>query len=330
MSTDEKEKSSSEAIANAKHAIKKIFAEIELNGDSYKRYPELEKGKEIDVENYLCSVCGLEDGPRNDILFCDKAGCNRVYHQKCLDPPILSINSLDDEDDWFCPICDCIEDCLEMVNEAFETSFIDWRQVFPEVDTAQNDVDFEESDDEEDGSYAPSSDDDSASVESESVDSRSAASEASNDDDNMSTIEEEEVHHLLRETGGGEVDHRIRRRSKPEVIDVFSQLETPQDLVSQYVAKSIKGYLLRGQVISYSPDPSISSANGQMCSYESNVPLGWDGAWTVQYEYEKNPCQVRFQQLKNALELYLEYSKKIQAQDESKMRHSNVSRQYLF
>ena len=327
VSTEEMEKSSSVTIANAKNFIKKVFEEIESNGDSYKRYPELEKGIEIDVEKYLCSVCGLEDAPRNDILFCDKAGCNRAYHQKCLDPPILSLASLEDDDDWFCPICDCIEDCLEMVNEAFETSYTQWKHIFPEIESSQSYMTLEGSDDEEDESYAPSVDDDSVNVFAHnrgSDDSSSEASENSSNDENLSAVDEEELHYLLRESGGGEVDQRIRRRSKPELVDVLSQFDAPSNLVSHHVAKSIKGYLLRGQVIGYTPLNPDSSSTTQPTSSDPDVPPGWDGVWTIQYEYERNPCQVTFPQLKTALELCREYNKKIQTQDESKKRNLDV------
>ena len=334
MSTEEMERSSSETIANAKNVIKKVFAEIESNGDSYKRYPELEQGTEIDVENYRCSVCGLEDAPRNDILFCDKAGCNRVYHQKCVDPPIVSLNTLVEDDDWFCPICDCIDDCLEMVNDAFETSHTNWTQIFPEIEGNRSDQNWEGSDGEEDESYAPSIVEDKENYDSmddisRSVDSFSEAS-ADGNEDNLSTIDQEELNHLLLEKGGGDTDHRLRRRSKPEIVDVMSQFEAPHDIVSQHVAKSIKGYLLRGQVIGYTPSDPDSSAilAFDKSPLDSGLALGWDGLWTVQYEYEKNPCQVSFGQLKNALELYLEYDRKVQMSDESQKRQLHVHHHY--
>jgi hypothetical protein len=38
----------------------------------------------------MCSKCGNPDSYGNDILFCDREGCFRAYHQMCLDPPIVS------------------------------------------------------------------------------------------------------------------------------------------------------------------------------------------------------------------------------------------------
>lgn len=47
----------------------------------------------IDVQDIYCSVCGLdtEDDSENDIVLCDRVGCNKAYHLLCLDPPMQSL-----------------------------------------------------------------------------------------------------------------------------------------------------------------------------------------------------------------------------------------------
>lgn len=43
---------------------------------------------------------------------------------------------LDDNDpdaDWFCWQCECIDDCLGMVNEQSETDTRAWEDLFPEL-----------------------------------------------------------------------------------------------------------------------------------------------------------------------------------------------------
>ena len=326
--------SSRDAVRNAKLMIKKIFSEIEANGEVYTRYPELEVGQEIDVENYHCSVCGLEDAPNNDILFCDKAGCNRLYHQRCLEPPVLSIG--DEDEDWFCPICDCIEDCLEMVNEAFETSYADWRQVFPEMnrDEVANAV---EDEDDEDDSYTPSvetgSQDDSSRDKLSDAGDEDYQTDSDQSDGSSGGIDEEEVQLLMQETEHSDLDRRLRRRAKVEEIDVFEQYKSPQDLMDVHVAKSIKGYLLRGKIIEYTnSDVEAHSLvlNSSELSGRAVPPSGWEGMWTVQFEYEKDTRRLNYEELRNALRLFVEFDKKISTIDESRKLHQLRAKNDVF
>ena len=50
-----------------------------------------------DKHDYECSVC--EEG--GDLLMCDGESCPRVYHLKCLEPPLAKVP----EGDWYCPEC---------------------------------------------------------------------------------------------------------------------------------------------------------------------------------------------------------------------------------
>ncbi|CAM9829766.1 unnamed protein product, partial [Discosporangium mesarthrocarpum] len=45
--------------------------------------------------------------------------CLRAFHQECLSPPIKA-DSFPEEEDWFCWQCECLRDCLEMLDEEFQ------------------------------------------------------------------------------------------------------------------------------------------------------------------------------------------------------------------
>ena len=161
-----------ERIFKAKQAIVSTLRAIASENCDHIRWPQLEEGDEndmIDVQDILCSKCNLEEEEDNDILLCDRAGCLRAYHQKCLDPP-LDVANIDPDQDWFCWQCECLDDCLDTISERLETEYWKWEDVFPEVnqsleealkqqnsDTINNLV---LSDDEEDDDYDPSDEDD--------------------------------------------------------------------------------------------------------------------------------------------------------------------------
>lgn len=62
----------------------------------------------------------------------------RAYHQNCLSPPIKPEAFPGEEEDWFCWQCECLADCLEMLEEEFHVgspyvringTLRDWRVV---------------------------------------------------------------------------------------------------------------------------------------------------------------------------------------------------------
>lgn len=62
---------------------------------------EGEESSSEEEDDELCAVCQNGDSePPNEILFCDN--CDRAFHQKCCDPPVLEVP----EDDWLCKDCD--------------------------------------------------------------------------------------------------------------------------------------------------------------------------------------------------------------------------------
>jgi len=90
----------------------------------------------VDVEEVGCSICRvLESTDDNDILLCDRTGCFRAYHMRCFDPPITpeeldkartdfkalqeqtSQGSEEEECPWYCPQCDCLQECFETLRD---------------------------------------------------------------------------------------------------------------------------------------------------------------------------------------------------------------------
>eukprot|EP00798_Chlamydomonas_sp_ICE-L_P011453 gene11453-34163_t len=57
---------------------------------------------EVDADAILCSLCSHQESyDDNDIILCD-GSCNRAYHEKCFDPPLVAADLPEDEG-WLCP-----------------------------------------------------------------------------------------------------------------------------------------------------------------------------------------------------------------------------------
>ena len=129
-----------ERIYKGKQCIYDQFQELASENAEHTKWLKLKKGYDsddyVDIEDIMCSVCGLPDEEDNDILFCDRADCLRAYHMRCLDPPITSLDTLDQDDDWFCHQCACIDDCLDLVGEVLGEDYNDHRELFPELRVA--------------------------------------------------------------------------------------------------------------------------------------------------------------------------------------------------
>lgn len=118
---------------------------------------------QICSEDIFCAKCGSKDlSVDNDILLCDGT-CDRGFHQKCLNPPLLSENVPAGDEGWLCPACDCKVDCIDLLNE-FQGSNLSiedsWEKVFPEataIASGDKPYDFSNlpSDDSEDNDYDP-------------------------------------------------------------------------------------------------------------------------------------------------------------------------------
>ena len=71
----------------------------------------------ISLDDLQCCICLQSDATDdNDLLLCDGCGCYRAYHQACVSPVVANV---DDDDDWFCPICVNIADLIVLVQEGF-------------------------------------------------------------------------------------------------------------------------------------------------------------------------------------------------------------------
>jgi hypothetical protein len=138
-------------IRQAKESILSLFAAIEEENKGHRRWPQLKSegtaeddneddgDGSVEVEDVMCSRCGEPDEDDNDILFCDKAGCCRAYHQRCLDPPIEDTSILGGaEQDWFCWECNCIDECLDFLGETLDDDHDNWRELFPELRAAEH------------------------------------------------------------------------------------------------------------------------------------------------------------------------------------------------
>jgi hypothetical protein len=117
----------------------------------------------IDVMGVDCSRCGKSDEDGNDILFCDRKGCNRAYHENCCDPPLQKgIMDLEDPDeDWFCWQCECIDDCFDMIADMCDirAGITSIAEVFSELqhDMAEGQCDDYDEDDSEDEDFSDAS-----------------------------------------------------------------------------------------------------------------------------------------------------------------------------
>ncbi|XP_047334594.1 pathogenesis-related homeodomain protein [Impatiens glandulifera] len=116
-------------------------------------------------ENIICAKCKLREAfPDNDIILCDGT-CNCGFHQKCLQPPLLTENIPPGDQGWFCRLCECKMEILETVNAHLGTRFpLDsaWQDIFKEEaslseggDALQNSEQEWPSDDPEDDDYDP-------------------------------------------------------------------------------------------------------------------------------------------------------------------------------
>ncbi|KAM7477863.1 hypothetical protein LguiA_026076 [Lonicera macranthoides] len=86
-------------------------------------------------EHIFCAKCKLREAfPDNDIILCDGT-CNCAFHQKCLDPPLLTQDIPQGDEAWFCKFCECKMDILDAMNAHTGTHFSvdsNWQDIFKE------------------------------------------------------------------------------------------------------------------------------------------------------------------------------------------------------
>ncbi|CAM0882730.1 unnamed protein product [Alopecurus aequalis] len=90
---------------------------------------------EISSEDIFCAICASKHVTlKNDIILCDGV-CDRGFHQKCLNPPLLAEDIPEGDEGWLCPACDCKLDCIDLLNELQGSTLSihdSWEKVFPE------------------------------------------------------------------------------------------------------------------------------------------------------------------------------------------------------
>jgi hypothetical protein len=79
----------------------------------------------ISLHNLACSVCRTSKATDlNDLILCDGAGCFRAYHCHCVFPNVTQKEL--ECDDWFCPICSTVAECLMLIQTEYNGD--DWEQ----------------------------------------------------------------------------------------------------------------------------------------------------------------------------------------------------------
>ncbi|XP_021774286.1 pathogenesis-related homeodomain protein-like [Chenopodium quinoa] len=86
-------------------------------------------------EHIFCKKCKSQDvSEDNDIILCDGT-CNCAFHQKCIDPPLATIDIPPEDEGWFCKYCDSKMEILEATNAHLGTQFSadsTWQDIFKE------------------------------------------------------------------------------------------------------------------------------------------------------------------------------------------------------
>ncbi|KAH7849872.1 hypothetical protein Vadar_024224 [Vaccinium darrowii] len=124
-------------------------------------------------EHIICAKCKLREAfPDNDIILCDGT-CNCAFHQKCLDPPLLTENIPPGDQGWLCKFCDCKMEIIEAMNAHLGTHFSTdnhWQEIFKDEaalseggGASQNPEQEWPSDDSEDDDYDPEKNENSCS-----------------------------------------------------------------------------------------------------------------------------------------------------------------------
>ena len=129
---------SEEIVHSTKREILVCFERILEQNEEYTQWPvlnEADKEGNVEINHVYCSVCGLDStDENNDLLFCDYAGCNRVYHKGCLIPCIPeSVNLSKLADTWFCWQCETIDRSLNKINAVLNLKVLKVIDLFPEV-----------------------------------------------------------------------------------------------------------------------------------------------------------------------------------------------------
>jgi hypothetical protein len=73
----------------------------------------------ISLDDLKCCICFKGDATdENDLLMCDGQGCFRAHHMQC-HIPIITPQDVQDEDDWFCPLCTALAKLVAEVQSEY-------------------------------------------------------------------------------------------------------------------------------------------------------------------------------------------------------------------
>ena len=75
----------------------------------------------VSLDDAKCCICLIGDATdENDLLLCDGLGCCRAYHMECLEPRV-SLEELEgkDDEDWFCPLCSSLAECMHTIQSYY-------------------------------------------------------------------------------------------------------------------------------------------------------------------------------------------------------------------
>jgi hypothetical protein len=79
----------------------------------------------ISLDDLKCCICFIGDASdENDVILCDGENCFRVYHMNCVSPHV-TLEQVEEEDDWFCPICTAIAKLIANIQSEYTGD--DWQ-----------------------------------------------------------------------------------------------------------------------------------------------------------------------------------------------------------
>ncbi|KAL2921127.1 Pathogenesis-related homeodomain protein [Bienertia sinuspersici] len=92
-------------------------------------------------EHIFCKKCKTNEvSEDNDIILCDGT-CNCAFHQKCIDPPLATIDIPPEDEGWLCKYCDCKMEILEATNAHLGTQDVNPEEEWPDDESDDNDYD---------------------------------------------------------------------------------------------------------------------------------------------------------------------------------------------
>jgi hypothetical protein len=242
-----------EKIRQSKLAILQVFGELEAENSSDTRYPSLAEPDDngmVNLEVINCSKCNEKDTEDDDILFCDREGCNRAYHESCLDPPLQKdqIYFEDPEETWFCWQCECLDDCLEMVNAVCDSDATTVEMLFPELKNDSNleelnrniDEDDEDESDEDYNSQCDDDDSDEQSITHSDSDSDSGNDDGGDSNNDSTNDEDDDDNNDSGEDGSGKESDSLDKH----ILSIDDDEVLLQNILQDNVVNSFSLYIL--------------------------------------------------------------------------------------